>query len=315
VTIAGKAATEIDVVSSTEISCKTPANDAGMADVEVTQSSGSDKLTDGFEYKDVPVKTQDVSLSPASTGADVDDAITLSVNYSTSDDGKAFGVGLRFHYDSSKLMFTEFADVNQSPPPTLNDPEPKDDSDNYDDDQSTDKYILLAWSNTSASWPYTTMPVKLADLLFSAISEGNAHVKISFSSLSDGYTGKAENAIIEIGSVPPTYHSADYNPQDNRINLSELLRVIQIYNFTGTYYCKEGTEDGYMPGYGEDKNCGYHSSDYEHVFTAPGEGESTIEPDWSIDHSELQRIIQLYNFGCYIYDASTEDHFKPVECE
>ncbi|KPA18398.1 protein containing Cellulosome anchoring protein, cohesin region, partial [Candidatus Magnetomorum sp. HK-1] len=112
------------------------------------------------------------------------------------------------------------------------------------------------------------------------------------------------------------YHSADYNPQDNRINLSELLRVIQIYNFTGTYYCKEGSEDGYMPGYGEDKDCGFHSSDYAHTFDTPRvAGPIQKDPDWTIDHSELQRMIQLYNMGCYQYDASTEDHFKPVECD
>jgi hypothetical protein len=42
------------------------------------------------------------------------------------------------------------------------------------------------------------------------------------------------------------YHSADYNPQDWRIALPELLRVIQIYN-TGSYYpCGIG-EDGFCP--------------------------------------------------------------------
>jgi hypothetical protein len=122
-----------------------------------------------------------------------------------------------------------------------------------------------------------------------------------------------KNGTFEAGDEPK--HSADYNPKDNQINLSELLRVIQIYNFTGTYYCKEGTEDGYMPGFGEDKDCGNHSSDYTHDFTAPGESTTTREPDWSIDHSELQRMIQFYNYGCYKYDASTEDHFKPVECQ
>src|SRR5690606_16212976 len=46
-------------------------------------------------------------------------------------------------------------------------------------------------------------------------------------------------------------YSADYNPQDWAINLSELLRVIQFFNSGGYFYCPESdphTEDGYCPG-------------------------------------------------------------------
>jgi len=53
----------------------------------------------------------------------------------------------------------------------------------------------------------------------------------------------------EARDCPP--HSSDYNPQDWRINLSELLRLVQIFN-TGGYYqpCSQG-EDGFCPGPGE----------------------------------------------------------------
>ncbi len=42
-------------------------------------------------------------------------------------------------------------------------------------------------------------------------------------------------------------HSADYNPQDWQIGLSELLRVIQFYN-SGGYHACVGGEDGFCPG-------------------------------------------------------------------
>jgi len=42
-------------------------------------------------------------------------------------------------------------------------------------------------------------------------------------------------------------HDSDYNPQDWRISVSEILRVIQFYNLGG-YHVAEGTEDGYTPG-------------------------------------------------------------------
>ena len=52
-------------------------------------------------------------------------------------------------------------------------------------------------------------------------------------------------------------HSSDYNPQDWRIDLSELLRIIQFYNFyiedirKSYHFCPElspPTEDLYCPG-------------------------------------------------------------------
>jgi len=42
-------------------------------------------------------------------------------------------------------------------------------------------------------------------------------------------------------------HASDYNPQDWGVDLSELLRVIQLYNTGGYFECEEG-EDGYCPG-------------------------------------------------------------------
>lgn len=91
-------------------------------------------------------------------------------------------------------------------------------------------------------------------------------------------------------------HTADTN-LDERISLSELLRVIQLYNFDG-YHREEGTEDGYAPGDG--LRVGFHHlSDYNPA-------------DWQVDLSELLRTIQLYNAGGYLRDVSGEDGFQPV---
>jgi len=42
-------------------------------------------------------------------------------------------------------------------------------------------------------------------------------------------------------------HNSDYNPQDFRINLSELLRLIQLYNAPGGYIADPSEEDGFRP--------------------------------------------------------------------
>jgi hypothetical protein len=44
-------------------------------------------------------------------------------------------------------------------------------------------------------------------------------------------------------------HASDYDPQDWKINLTELLRLIQFFNMRGYHACPgQGTEDGFCPG-------------------------------------------------------------------
>jgi hypothetical protein len=90
-----------------------------------------------------------------------------------------------------------------------------------------------------------------------------------------------------------TIHSADENG-DYRIDISELLRVIQFYN-VGSYHCAALSEDGFNPGPG-DHTCTPHNSDYN-------------PQDWSINLSELLRLIQFFNGGGYHVCADGEDGF------
>ncbi len=94
------------------------------------------------------------------------------------------------------------------------------------------------------------------------------------------------------------YHSADYNPPDYRISLSELLRVVQFYN-TGIYHCSSDSNDGYAVG-DEDKNCAPHDTDYD-------------PQDWKINLKELLRLIQFYNVGGYYADPNENDKFAPLK--
>ncbi len=128
----------------------------------------------------------------------------------------------------------------------------------------------------------------VADVLVDGVSAG-AVITYEFPSVNADHT-------IHVTFAYTGYHHADYNPSDYDIGLSELLRVIQLYN-EREYHCDPDGEDGYNPGEG-DKSCTPHHSDYD-------------PQDWTIGLSEILRIIQLYNNGGYHADADGEDGFSP----
>lgn len=132
---------------------------------------------------------------------------------------------------------------------------------------------------------------------YSVLAQAPAHVSASRAAV----VGPAEIVALDIfltpdateGEVPVVFHTTDQNG-NGHISLSELLRVVQIYN-SATLHCEAGTEDGYGLGDGP-HDCAPHAADY-----AP--------QNWSIGFSELLRIIQFYNSAGYYSCAGTEDGF------
>lgn len=110
---------------------------------------------------------------------------------------------------------------------------------------------------------------------------------------------RSEPVHLPLGEAPGR-HTADIDG-DSLFSLSELLRVIQLYN-SGGFECAtgSGTEDGYQPGAGDARACLPHDSDYQ-------------PQDWRISISELLRLIQLYNSGGYhpCPESVTEDGYCP----
>ncbi|MFM1920860.1 MAG: hypothetical protein RLZZ303_2494 [Candidatus Hydrogenedentota bacterium] len=91
-------------------------------------------------------------------------------------------------------------------------------------------------------------------------------------------------------------HSAD-TTRDWSLSLSELLRVVQLFN-VGSYGCAEVSEsnlDGYAAG-ASSGICPYHHADY-------------LAPRWKLTLEELLRVIQLYNAGGFGVDCGSEDGY------
>ncbi len=97
--------------------------------------------------------------------------------------------------------------------------------------------------------------------------------------------------------TPDAFHSADTD-EDGDIDLSEVLRVIQLYN-AGRFGCDaQNLEDGFTPD-GIDESCAPHDGDY-------------VPSDFTFSLSELLRVIQFYGIGGYIACPGIgEDGFCP----
>ena len=119
----------------------------------------------------------------------------------------------------------------------------------------------------------------------------------SFRWYTDVEKGDCTIRILPAGPCTTDCHAADQDC-DRAISLSELLRIIQLYN-SGGYHCDSAGEDGYGPGAGS-TDCSAHNADY-----APA--------DWTINLSELLRVIQFYNSGAYHACPTGEDGFCPGE--
>lgn len=122
---------------------------------------------------------------------------------------------------------------------------------------------------------------------------GNEAICVSNVTVTDAHficTGEGEGV--------PEVHTADWNGvPDFRIDLTELLRGIQLFQFgVDGYCCDEGEgerlEDGYVSGPCGEQMCPPHALDYAPL-------------DRRIDMGELLRLIQFYNSGGY-YRCETE---------
>ncbi len=136
-------------------------------------------------YQTVSASSEEISFSP---GKD----INFDLVYTTSDSQNALtGLELKVHYDSS--VFTPSGENNgvSALVDTFGDPSIIDDTDDFDNDANTDKYLNIIWADFTAepNFPGTELPATLATLNFSSSKEGvdsltgeNKESKINFTS-------------------------------------------------------------------------------------------------------------------------------------
>jgi hypothetical protein len=106
--------------------------------------------------------------------------VTLTVKY-RSDDATTPGIGLRVHYNSSQLSFSEVIEkfetdlIAESVSP---------DSDNEDNDKSTDMVILLGWASLTGIWPGEE-EANLATIEFTKVDSSDEDYIVNYTSSSN----------------------------------------------------------------------------------------------------------------------------------
>ncbi|UVW36299.1 hypothetical protein NYF23_06745 [SAR92 clade bacterium H455] len=144
----------------------------------------------------VSAQNQTVTGALSQSSVSAGDSVTLTVSYQATNDDLTTGLGLRVHYDSSKLVAGDVADLLTSGQAGN---QFQDDSSDLDNDSATDKFFTTNWADPfSGAWPSgVNLPATLFSLPFTAQS-GFTATTINFSKSSNaaGYTFVGESVVV-----------------------------------------------------------------------------------------------------------------------
>ena len=128
---------------------------------------------------------QVITPNPANSTAGTNEAVSIDVIYSTANpvDETLTGLGLRLHWDSSKLTFVDLTGVLSTNLLVQGTPEP--DSANDDGDPATDTLVNVAWTDFGGNWPGAgTTPATLYTANFTTAANFSGSTTVNFSASS-----------------------------------------------------------------------------------------------------------------------------------
>ena len=135
--------------------------------------------------------------------------ITLDISYDvTSNQNQLTGLGLRLHYDSSKLQFAGVENVLTTDN-IINGNLTEPDNENFDSNTSTDSFVSLAWASLFGNWPNVELPTALFSITFTVSNDiavnsiESTTIGFSKSSNAQGYGFSAPDYELQI--MPATW--------------------------------------------------------------------------------------------------------------
>ena len=176
----------------------------------------------GLASAQVQTVTGSLSVAEISAGQETVLTVTYTATDASGEETSTTGLGLRLHYDSSVIDMGEIADLLEE---GASGNQIKDDVNNDDNDENTDKYLLTTWFDFGGDWPDgETLPVTLYSVPLTAISgfEGSTF-KFTASSVAAGYSLSADDVVVN--KVPGTISTlssltASYDLQGSSVDIS-----------------------------------------------------------------------------------------------
>jgi hypothetical protein len=207
----GDSATAVDENSNAgQVVYTVTADDSADVSGGVTYS-----LVDDTDYTNTNTNSQQlsddlqmvsVSGSPVAFGGE---QVEISVAYN-ADDNQLPGLGLRIHFDSTKLSVAQINNIIDPDDLIFVDADAQADTDDYDADSSTDSYVTVAWASLNGDWPNEDLPSDLLTIVFDVASDTSGDASIGFSAISTAidYELSAASYDLEIVNSPLSIDSA-----------------------------------------------------------------------------------------------------------
>jgi hypothetical protein len=201
------------------------------------------------------------------------------VNYGTDpQDATLAGFGLRMHYDSSKLVFASLGNLLTA---NFIQQQVMDDTQDFDNDATTDKYVLVSWADTGGNWPgQVTARLFTANFTPAAGAKGQTAVNFSASSTAAGWMLRATSETVTFDPWHNVANPYDVN-DDKRVAASDALVVINKLNRDGPGPLPDPTPGNQPPPYYDvNGDCSVTARDaleiinYLNRQSSGGEGES-----------------------------------------
>ncbi|MBO0612539.1 hypothetical protein [Thiothrix fructosivorans] len=151
--------------------------------------------------------TQIITPTAASTEVSAGSNVVFAPRYSVTapDNGAETGLGLRVHFNANAVDFKGVTSPFAYGLQPIG--EVTADTDDFDADPTTDRYVILAWVDLTAQWPGADeLPLALGNVLFQVKSgfSGTTHIRTSASDTANGTALQSTPmTLTSVAAAPP----------------------------------------------------------------------------------------------------------------
>jgi len=178
-------------------------------------------------------ESQIISLKPVILKATMGSSLKITVNYDVSDkDNTLSALGIRIHFDSTRLKYNNFEDLFETN--KLADPQLQNDVNNEDNNDNTDKTIVLSYTKVlNESWRNEPLPLELVTFVFTVKNdapEGSTNINVTKVTGHAGYGFVGNGCSVNITYVH-SIHDGDVAPlgsRDGIVNVGDALIALRF---------------------------------------------------------------------------------------